>query len=56
MLIDSVYVAQTHGDYIVVTEQVGTLTPSIEAEKRVQIEADLEKIAKSDHAGHNHAL
>jgi hypothetical protein len=47
VLIDSVYVAQTHGDYIVVTEQVGTLTPSIEAEKRVQIEADLEKFAKS---------
>jgi hypothetical protein len=47
VLIDSVYVAQAHGDYIVVTEQVGTLTPSIEAEKRVQIEADLEKFAKS---------
>jgi hypothetical protein len=47
VLIDSVYVAQTHGDYIVVTEQVGALTPSIEAEKRVQIDADLEKLAKS---------
>jgi hypothetical protein len=47
VLIDSVYVAQTHGDYIVVTEQVGTLTPSIEAEKRVRIEADLEKLLKS---------
>jgi hypothetical protein len=47
VLIDSVYVAQTHGDYIVVTEQVGTLTPSVEAEKRVQIDVDLEKFAKS---------
>jgi hypothetical protein len=47
VLIDSVYVAQTHGDYIVVTEQVGALTPSIEAEKRVQIDADLESFAKS---------
>jgi hypothetical protein len=47
VLIDSVYVAQTHGDYIVITEQVGNLTPSIEAEKLVQIDADLEKLAKS---------
>jgi hypothetical protein len=47
VLIDSVYVAQPHGDYIVVTEQVGNLTPSIEAEKRVTIDADLDKFARS---------
>ncbi len=47
VLIDSVYLPQSNGDYILVTEQVGTLTPSVEAEKRVQINADLSKLAKS---------
>lgn len=43
VLIDSVYVAQSRGDYILVTEQVGEVQQNIDAEKRVQAEFELEK-------------
>jgi len=47
VLIDSVYVPQARGDYILVTEQVGTATQSIDAEKRCALEVRLEKFLRS---------
>ena len=44
VLIDSVYVPQSRGDYILVTEQVGDIAQSIEAEKRVQADFALAKL------------
>jgi hypothetical protein len=41
VLIDSVYVPQARGDYILVTEQVGDLTRTIEAEKQIRFDVDL---------------
>lgn len=41
VLIDSVYVQQSRGDYILVTEQVGSLTQTIEAEKQIRFDVDL---------------
>ncbi len=43
VLIDSVYVAQTRGDYILVTEQVGDVSQNIDAEKRIQAEFEFAK-------------
>lgn len=43
VLIDSVYVAQSRGDYILVTEQVGDVTQNIDAEKRIQAEFEFAK-------------
>lgn len=43
VLIDSVYVAQSRGDYILVAEQVGDVTQNIDAEKRIQAEFELAK-------------
>lgn len=43
VLIDSVYVPQARGDYILVTEQVGTATQSVDAEKRCALEVRLDK-------------
>ncbi|MBK7091611.1 MAG: hypothetical protein IPH59_07815 [bacterium] len=45
VLIDSVYVAQTRGDYILVTEQVGDVSQNIDAEKRIQAEFEFAKWA-----------
>ncbi len=43
VLIDSVYVAQSRGDYLLVTEQVGEVAQSIEVEKRIQTEFEFSK-------------
>ncbi len=47
VLIDSVYVAQPRGDYVLVNEDVGNLRASIEAEKRLLLESDLSRLAAS---------
>jgi hypothetical protein len=44
ILVDSVYVAQPRGNYVLVTEQVGNLLQTIEAEKHVQINVDFERL------------
>ncbi len=44
VLIDSVYVAQSRGDYIRVTENVGASLQSSDGEKRISIEGRLEDI------------
>ncbi|MGB5137158.1 MAG: hypothetical protein WBP29_01350 [Candidatus Zixiibacteriota bacterium] len=45
VLIDSVYAAQSRGDYILVTEQVGDVAQSVEAEKRFQADISFAKLA-----------
>lgn len=47
VLIDSVYVAQSRGDYLLVTEQVGEVSQNIEAEKRIQTEFEFSKWVSS---------
>ncbi len=47
VLIDSIYVAQSRGDYIRVVEDVGEISQNQEAEKRLQSELDLSKLASS---------
>ncbi len=47
VLIDSVYVPQARGDYILVAEAVGTTAPSVDAEKRLALEVRLDKFFRS---------
>ncbi|MCK4857629.1 MAG: hypothetical protein KAT58_06665, partial [candidate division Zixibacteria bacterium] len=44
VLIDSVYLPEARGDYILVTEQVGDVGSTLEAEKRMQMEVDLQEL------------
>lgn len=46
-LVDSVYVPQPRGNYILVTEQVGDLTQTIDTEKRMQFDVDFHRLLRS---------